>query len=432
MRSATCDCTPMCLLRTGNPMKVRPDRPDHTAGSAYRPGGAGLAERLTDYAVLANDPAVRVVAADYWLHSEPFYRDVLDTLCELTADAPSARAALQELCSRPGDIEAERRLRRLLTRLLAARPGRDAAAWQAVRAADDTIYIDYLRGEDYLASPAPVTVAGLLECARAGSRPAPAVDPEVLVVIPLMDRGGTGRLRNLLACLLALRDQTLEPARYAVSVVEFDTVPRRQREIKPLTDHYRHVYGAGAFNKSWSVNVGVRHTPGRAPILCLLDADILTDRDFLRRNLARFDDPGHDAHLPHTEMLSLDPAASDAVIAQRCYARREAPPLDLARGLLLRDVPGACLWVRRTIFERIGGLDERYLGWGGEDEDLLVRTAAAGSTVQFDDVLMHLAHERPPMRRPDGEPFNAHLTVGSWNRASGYGELTGPAVPGVG
>ena len=31
------------------------------------------------------------------------------------------------------------------------------------------------------------------------------------------------------------------------------------------------------------------------------------------------------------------------------------------------------------------------------------------------------------MRRADGEPFNAHVQVGTWTGELGYGDLAGPA-----
>jgi GT2 family glycosyltransferase len=240
-----------------------------------------------------------------------------------------------------------------------------------------------------------------------------------------MDRNGTARVRNILACLIALRDQSFDSRQVAITVVEFDSVPRWRSVVAPLADHYVHVLGTGRFNKSWAFNVAVRRTAGRAQVLCLLDADILADREFLERNHARFADPDHDAHLPHTEMLSLDAVSTDDLIEHR--GRTGVAPLASARGLLLRDVPGGCLWVRTGLFHRIGGFDERYSGWGGEDEDMLVRVAAAGTTAQCDDVLLHMAHSRPPMRTPDGEPFNGHIQVGSWTGEHGYGDSAGPA-----
>jgi GT2 family glycosyltransferase len=43
-------------------------------------------------------------------------------------------------------------------------------------------------------------------------------------------------------------------------------------------------------------------------------------------------------------------------------------------------VTGACLAVRRTLWEKLGGFDEGYVN-GGEDVDLCLRARAAGSTV---------------------------------------------------
>jgi hypothetical protein len=92
-----------------------------------------------------------------------------------------------------------------------------------------------------------------------------------------------------------------------------------------------------------------------------------------------------------------------------------------------RDVPGACLWIRSETFHRIGGFDERFRGWGGEDDDMLVRLTSAASVHQYDDALLHLAHRRPPMSREDGRPFNADIAIGTWTGAAGYGGWTAAA-----
>ena len=431
MQPRPCHCTPMCSLRTTNPMPVRPTRvpaPTFAGASVYRDAAArSLSHRLTRYVVLANDPAVPAVAADYWLHSERYYTAVTDAVRRIVAADPGTDAALQRLRNRPADTAAERDLEENLGMLLAWRPYLAELVREPLETADDNIYIDYLRGAGHSATTAPVGFEELRDRARELPPPAPTGREPLLVVIPLMDRGGTDRLRNLLACLIALNDQSVPRSGYRVTVAEFDSAPRWRHVVQPLVDDYVHVPGTGRFNKSWAVNAGVRHSPGRPEILCLLDADIIADHRFIERNLARFAAGGHDAHLPHTEMLSLDVTSTHRLIEQRC--RRGAPeaPLDMARGLLLRDVPGACLWLREKLFHRIGGLDERYCGWGGEDEDMLVRTATAGTTLQFDDVFLHMAHTRPPMRTGEGRPFNAHLTVGSWTGEHGYGRLTGPS-----
>ncbi|HEX4724619.1 MAG TPA: galactosyltransferase-related protein [Pseudonocardiaceae bacterium] len=423
----------MCVIRATKPMKIRPTRtggPTFAAASVYRagePADGELSRRLARYTVLAHDPAVPIVAADYWVHSSPFYDSVVAETKAAVAPYPDASAALGELMARPTETVAVRRLQHRLAELITSHPRRFDAARRAADVADRNVYISDFLGMEHQ-SVAPGVGPDRLRALAAERPPRAAGGNEVLVVIPFSDPHGAGRLRNLLACLLALRDQTL-PARHCrITVVELDTFPRWRSAIEPLVDDYLHIRGDGPFNKSWALNVGVRATLGSARTLCLLDADILTDREFLERNHARFADADNDAHLPHTEMLSLDRASSDWAIARRCVAgTASAPPAGL-HGLLLRDVPGACLWTRPEIFHRISGFDERYQGWGGEDEDMLFRTTSAGSVIQYDDMFLHLAHRRPAMHRADGKPFNGHIDVGSWTGDRGYGDPTGPAL----
>ncbi|WP_329055512.1 galactosyltransferase-related protein [Amycolatopsis sp. NBC_01488] len=419
----------MCELRAANPMRVRPVRAGSgtfAAASAYRravPATGDLATRVTGYVVLTLDPAVPDVAADYWMHSERFYRVVAGPV----ADRLGGDLAYRRLAAHPTDAGAERALVTRVRTLLGEDPALADELGRRADAADDNVYINYFRGPGYGPGAHDAGLEHLTGLTgRAATRPDGRGD-DVLVVVPISDRDGAGRIRNLMACLLALRDQTMPAPHYRVTVVEFDDRPRWRGRIEPLVDHYVHVTGHGLFNKSWTFNAGVRQTLGAARTLCLLDADILVDRDFLARNHARFAEHGHDAHLPHTEMLSLDAPASHHLIEERCDRGTADVPLAGARGLLLRDVPGACLWIRPELYERVGGFDERYRGWGGEDEDMLYRVASAGSVIQFDDVFVHLAHRRPAMRREDGQPFNAQVPVGTWTGAQGYGGLDHPA-----
>lgn len=433
MQPSPCDCSPMCVIRATKPMKIRPTRtggPTFAAASVYRagePADGELSRRLARYTVLAHDPAVPIVAADYWRHSSPFYDVVVAETEAALAPHPSVLAEFRDVTARPTETAAVRRLQDGLASLIASHPGRFEAARLAADAADRNVYISDFLGMAHQ-SGAPAVDVDRLRALAARSPSRAAGGGDVLVVIPFSDPHGAGRLRNLLACLLALRDQTLPARHYRITVVELDAFPRWRSAIEPLVDDYLHIHGAGPFNKSWALNVGVRATLGRARTLCLLDADILTDSEFLERNHARFADADNDAHLPHTEMLSLDKASSDRAILRRCADSAPSAPLAQLHGLLLRDVPGACLWTRSELFCRISGFDERYQGWGGEDEDMLFRTTSAGSVIQYDDVFLHMAHRRPAMHRADGKPFNGHIEVGSWTGERGYGDPTGPAV----
>jgi hypothetical protein len=253
------------------------------------------------------------------------------------------------------------------------------------------------------------------------------------VLIPFRDREGGGlRTRNLLACLTALADQEDGPG-HRVTIVETDSEPRSRDLLEPLVDQYLFARKDGLFNKSWAVNVGVRAGPA-TPYVCVLDADILVDRSFVARNVRRLREEGHGTHLPFRWSLSLDEPSTLGAIELRNGDRAGDVPTSLLRGLLLREPPGGCVWLRRDVFLAVGGFDERYEGWGGEDDDVIARLTAAASLRRYDDALLHLNHPRPRMTRDDGSPFNAHIEPLSWTPDHGYGDpekFTPGVRPGV-
>ncbi|MFD7706339.1 glycosyltransferase [Streptomyces sp. NPDC059786] len=374
-----------------------------------------VADRLTAYAVLAHDPAVPAIAADYWEKSELYYRAVDAELAALVAHTP-AEAPYADVIREPVRAAAQHELREALTGLLAERPEALGPLERQVADADRRIWIDYHLGADYTTeAPEPADGPGSAALVSAG-RPAP-----VHIVIPFRDREGGLRTRNLVACLRALADQEGGPA-HRVTVVETDSGPRSRDVLEGLVDDYLFAHKDGLFNKAWAVNVGVVSTPAETEVVCVLDADILVDRYFVARNTTRLHDSGHGTHLPFRWSLSLDEPSTLRAIAARVDAGAADVPESVLRGLLLREPPGGCVWLRTEVFHAIGGFDERYEGWGGEDDDVVARLAAAAPLVRYDDALLHLNHPRPEMTRSDGAPFNAHIEPMSWTPAQSFGD----------
>lgn len=389
-----------------------------------------LAERLVRYVVLAFDPTVPEIAVDYWEESRPHYLAVVGRVRDLVAGT-AAEAAYARLVEQPGDVGAEEPLRRLLAALLAQHPERHAPIRAELDRAAAAIRIDYHHGPGYQPDVEPVDIALLREVAAGRPRPSTGLpgapdEPDVLVVITLRDDVGGRRVRNLLACLLALRDQS-RPA--AVTVVETDESPRWREVVEPLADQYLFLAYDGPFNRSWAVNVGVAHSAVPARHVCVLDADILPDREFVARNRERLLAARYAAHLPYVDMFSLDAAASHRAIRERVAGGAPDVPLDVLRALVLKGPPGACMWLTRDAFDRVGGMDERYAGWGGEDDDLLARLESHAPVRRFTDPFLHLDHPRPSMVNAAGAPFNAHLEPMSWRAEYRRGRPSGPWQP---
>lgn len=389
-----------------------------------------LATAVADTLVVYADPGARRSGLYYWELARPWTEAVASWFRQ-TADA-ELRSLGGGLLDAPGDPA---RHAALVTALADGRPLADVAAlftlaWEA----ECNSRMGYHLGRHHDPRHIPVIAEHLASLPPRTALPDERA-AEVLVVVPFRDRDTGGkRLRNLLACLLALRDQSVPRDAYRVTVVESDDVPRWHSVIEPFADHYLFAQKAGSFNKSWAVNAGAVNSPGEASVICILDADVLVDRDFIARNVARFRSPGTGGHLTYRNMLCLDEASTSWAIRERVC--RQAPEAESGRlrGFLLRRPPGCCLWVRTGTFLRVGGMDERYEGWGGEDNDFAYRFDVAAPFDSYDDVLLHMTHPPASLLQDDGELVNAHIPALSWRPEEPIGQLGrfAPAIAATG
>ncbi|RAJ38353.1 galactosyltransferase-like protein [Kitasatospora sp. SolWspMP-SS2h] len=397
--------------------------------SAARPSDpAALAAAVTSSLVLAHDPVSRAVAPDYWDWSADAHQSTAKALTALGDE--QVRAETDRITAHPDDDGAAARLTARLTDLL-SRPGDPDQAVEALRAAaahTETVSRLLVRPGAPDRS-APGTPPGTAELLAALARPPHGgrhpVDAAVVIPFRAPD-GATGRTRNLAAVLGALADQSHPRERYRVVVVETDRRPRWRRLFADACDSYVFAPDDGRFNKSWTVNVGVVHGARPAELVCVLDGDILVDRDFVARAVERFRQPGTQAHWPFEDMLFLDPGSSAEAVRARCLDHAPDPDQDRLRGVYLRRPPGGCVWLREDLFTRIGGMDERFCGWGGEDQDFVWRVERYGPMDRHRDPAFHLHHDRSAHRGDDGVPFYEEVERAgfcSWPCDSDFGRL---------
>lgn len=229
------------------------------------------------------------------------------------------------------------------------------------------------------------------------------------VIIPIRAASQhDSRLRNLVAAVSAICTQSLARSAYRVVVIEQDAQPRCDA-IAQHVDDYVFLEHGGPYNKSWAWNVGERHA-GEAHQLCLLDADTLAPHDFLERLSA--DLTRHDAVLPFNEVLYLDRRSADALVHALVDTRVGVPHPALpasGRGYAMRSVKGFCLGVTREVFDAVDGFDERYEGWGDEDNEFHQALRSVTTIHRGDGLLAHLWHPRPPMVDREGRRPNEAL-----------------------
>ncbi len=199
------------------------------------------------------------------------------------------------------------------------------------------------------------------------------------------------RRENLLAVLTWLARYPM----FEVILVEQDDAPRLQGALPH--PHCRHVfvYNAGPFNKSWGYNVGFRLST--APWFAFGDADMIVG-DALPDALSYLGN-GYKAVKPYKRLIDLDAQRSRRVIDGDLdvLQERDAQGSDNREGQGEFIVfAGGVFLIARDAFVRVGGWDERFLGWGGEDDAMSYKIERSRMpAVELDQgPALHLWHSR--------------------------------------
>lgn len=163
----------------------------------------------------------------------------------------------------------------------------------------------------------------------------------------------------------------------------------------------------------------------RGDVLAFCDADTIPSSGFVAAMTAALAD--HDA-LATGEVRYLVPGAEDTddedqlLLGSAPHPDRDpVPRTGIALGGRPELVWGLCMVLRRATFERLGGFDERFTGYAGEDTDLATRVGAAGLPVALvgGATVFHQHHDwfDPPVQQLRATVANArryHETWGRW------------------
>jgi GT2 family glycosyltransferase len=177
-------------------------------------------------------------------------------------------------------------------------------------------------------------------------------------------------------------------------VVEQDTAPRLDPSL-PSAMTACFAYNPGSFNKSWGFNIAARLA--QRAILIVGDADVVAAHTLVTA-VERCRD-GVAAVKPYRRMIDLTSEESARVRAGEWSFTppRPAgtPPSREAKNEYV-VFAGGLFVIQRDVYLRIGGFDERFRGWGGEDDAMSVKLRRAQIPMAEIDKepALHLWHPR--------------------------------------
>lgn len=212
---------------------------------------------------------------------------------------------------------------------------------------------------------------------------------DATVIVPVRGLGRLPLFRASLASLLAQQNAGIE-----IIVVEqdFENLYEAQLPQGITYLHARSTCPEMPFNKSWAINVAARHASGE--ILVLHDADHVVPTNYVA-SICSLLSKDVDATLPARFIFHMTEESTQEAVTTG--ALPQSPGIEK----IVQNNPTP-LAVRRDAYWKIGGHDEAFFGWGGEDNEFLSRLATLRLSRGGFLPLIHLWHPPAPNKVAEG------------------------------
>lgn len=229
---------------------------------------------------------------------------------------------------------------------------------------------------------------------RFTDRPARADEkPRISFVIA---HSGEGRLAQLVQTLCSLFAQDDVPCECIV----VDQSPTPLLDRLPQGIVYRHLDKSGmtpGWRKSWAFNVGARLA--RADILVFHDGDICAPAGYARELLQAMGEGRHAAASLQRVLFYLTREDTARLLVG------DAIPDDSVPSPAFQNWKGGTIAIRKDAFKAIGGFDEGFVDWGGEDDEFYDRCQLVGHCRAGYLPFVHLWHA-PQAKRMAADNIN--------------------------
>jgi GT2 family glycosyltransferase len=176
---------------------------------------------------------------------------------------------------------------------------------------------------------------------------------------------------NLEACLRALA--THEPLARIIVVDDF-AEPLKPGDLYPLGQGIRWVNGLRPFVFARNANIGIRAAGDYDVILLNDDAILMTPWGFELMEKAAHSAEGIKCGVISAAILG-GAAAPDQIVDRQQVLHIDADELWKCKHHMLAFI---CVYIRREVLGQVGALDERYVGYGYDDDDYCLRIRREG------------------------------------------------------
>lgn len=193
-------------------------------------------------------------------------------------------------------------------------------------------------------------------------------------------------------------------------IVEMDESPKIIGLLPSWCDY---IFVKEKQNEVWSrskrINMAIPMI--KSPILMILDSDVVVDWDHVNYIINKIKNNELDAATPFENLyhmsrsVVLNEMRKNKIEINSFIKRNEK---DISR---IFKVNGACFITKTSVFKHIRGMNELFLGWGLEDDELIERYNKLGFKYgRSNGSAIHINHERTVSCSPDPNYFFGSIT----------------------
>ncbi|RPF50699.1 galactosyltransferase-related protein [Aquisalibacillus elongatus] len=174
----------------------------------------------------------------------------------------------------------------------------------------------------------------------------------------------------------------------------------RKRAFNWVRQYYEHIFpdvdiciginNERPFSKAKVINEAVRESKGE--ILVIADADIFYDPTLLTESIKQLEH--HAWVIPFNRVLNISKRSTDRLLSEE--PTWPIPiEIETKQRKFGHQARGGVNIVPREHFEMVEGFDERFIGWGGEDDAFAMSlNQVCGSVKRLNGTLYHFWHSR--------------------------------------
>jgi len=208
---------------------------------------------------------------------------------------------------------------------------------------------------------------------------------QISIIIPYVEDVNPERMDCVNELFRSLERQTRKSE---VIIVE-DLHGKEKSNLQPSSVVSRHIllkdHLNRMFNKAWCANVGARAAAHEG--IVIMDLDMSFEKDFIERVISG----------------AIENTFFNCWSTYVCMPGRDNPKRRTHKfPLTLSSILGAFYTTKSFLFGKLGGLNESFFGYGGEDSDLYVRAKALlGEVAYLEYTLRHTYHHWHPAGSPN-------------------------------